>query len=123
MTRTKHTGPLLVVDDDTVARDGLSEFLSDEGFRVHVAANGIEALVYFDQHRHALVITDLEMPHMDGRALIAALRTRAPVPLILVLTAQMAIDAEREAEYLGVDAYVNKPIDLDVMLRHVHALM
>jgi DNA-binding response OmpR family regulator len=122
MLRTSEAGTLLVVDDDAVARDGLSEFLSDEGFVVHVAENGVDALVVFDRHRPSLVITDLEMPRMDGRALIVELRKRAEPPLILVITGRMAVDARREAEQLGVDAYVNKPVDLQLMLDHIRAL-
>jgi len=114
---------VLVVDDDAAARDGLEEFLSDEGFVVHVAVDGIDALAVFERCLPALVITDLEMPRMDGRALIAGLRERGRTAFILVLTARMAVDAKREAEQLGVDGYINKPVDLDVLLRCVRALV
>jgi DNA-binding response OmpR family regulator len=123
MSRAKEIANLLVVDDDDTARGGLREFLSDEGFVVHVAADGIDAMVVYERHRPALVITDLEMPRMDGRALIAELRGGETTPLILVVTARMAVDAKREAEELGVDGYVNKPVDLDVLLRRVRALL
>ena len=114
---------LLVVDDELVAREGLRDFLRAEGFVVHTAENGVDALVVFDRHRPALVITDLEMPQMDGRTLIVELRKREETPLILVITAHMSIDAKREAEQLGVDGYVNKPIDLELMLQCIRALV
>jgi DNA-binding response OmpR family regulator len=114
---------LLVVDDDAAARECLHDFLSDEGYSVHVAADGIEALRMLERCRPALVITDLEMPRMDGRTLIAALRERGSEPRIVVLTARMAIDASREAQQLGVDGYINKPIDLDMMSACVRALV
>jgi DNA-binding response OmpR family regulator len=121
--RKPPTATLLVVEDDEVARDGLREFLSEEGFIVHVAANGVDALVVVERHRPALVITDLEMPQMDGRALIAELRGREATPAIVVVTAQRSTDAKREANRLGVDGYVNKPIDLDALLRCIRGLV
>lgn len=114
---------VLVVDDDAAARECLREFLSDEGYKVHVATDGIDALSVLERCRPALVITDLEMPRMDGRALITALRERGCAAPIVVLTARMAIDAKREAKQLGVDGYINKPIDLDAMSACVRSLL
>jgi DNA-binding response OmpR family regulator len=51
------------------------------------------------------------------------LRKREEPPLILVITARMSIDAKREAERLGVDGYVNKPVDLELMLQCIRALL
>lgn len=114
---------LLVVDDDTAARECLRDFFHGEGYSVHVAADGIEALRLLERCDPSLVITDLEMPRMDGRRLIAALRERGSPPPIVVLTARMAIDASREAQQLGVDGYINKPIDLEEMSACVRALV
>jgi DNA-binding response OmpR family regulator len=114
---------VLVVDDDTAAREGLVEFLRDEGFDARAAVDGVDALAAFDRYRPVLVITDIQMPRMDGRALIATLQERGDAGPIVVLTAVMTIDAERQAAQLGVDGYINKPVDLDELLRRVHDLL
>ena len=114
---------VLIVDDDRAAREGLVEFLHDEGFDVHAAVDGVDALAAFDQHRPDLLIADLEMPRMGGRGLIATLRGRGEMVPVVVLTAVMSIDAEREAQLLGVDGYINKPVDLDALLCCVRDLL
>ena len=66
--------PLLVVDDSAVARAKLKRLFEMAGFRVETANDGTEALDRLGRERFAVLVTDLEMPHMNGLELIAAVQ-------------------------------------------------
>jgi DNA-binding NtrC family response regulator len=110
---------VLVVDDDSGARQAMADVLTDEGYQVRLAENGRHALEQLDREVPALLVTDLEMPEIDGERLIAQTQARHPGLPILVITSRLAVDAQREAERLGVKGYLNKPIDIDVLLDRI----
>ncbi|MCA9705500.1 MAG: response regulator [Myxococcales bacterium] len=110
---------LLVVDDDTGARQAMEEFLTEEGYEVLLARDGHHAIAHLEQRVPAVLLTDLEMPDVNGEQLIEHTRTLHPRLPILVLTSRLVVDARREAERLGVFGYLNKPIDLDTLLGEV----
>ncbi len=114
---------VLIVDDDGGVRQAMADVLADEGYEVMVAPNGQRALEQLTAHVPALLVTDLEMPEVDGERLIARVRQQHPALPILVLTSRLVIDARREAERLGVQGYLNKPIDIEVLLERVRAAL
>ncbi|HSN13140.1 MAG TPA: response regulator, partial [Anaeromyxobacteraceae bacterium] len=85
---------VLVVDDDAGVRYTLREILESEGLAVDEAGDGEEALRALDGGGHALVITDLRMPRLDGMALLKAIAARAPAPRVVLVTAH---GSERQA--------------------------
>jgi two-component system, OmpR family, response regulator MprA len=126
MSLTNMTSPpprLLVVDDDAIAREGLREFLMEEGFEVVTAADGLDALDAMQSFAPALLITDLDMPRLDGRSLVATVRKISPAMRIVVLSAHPAPDRGSVVEAFRADAYITKPIELCDLLRHVHTLV
>jgi chemosensory pili system protein ChpA (sensor histidine kinase/response regulator) len=68
---------LLLVDDSAVARAKLRKLFEPKGYRVHLARDGVEALALLDKGRYGLMITDLEMPNMDGVSLIGTVQRQA----------------------------------------------
>ncbi len=111
---------ILIVDDEVTIAETLAEWLSDLGYTTQVAANGREALRLTKQRWPVLVLTDLMMPLMDGRELIAALRVEATarkltMPPVILLT---AVDGA-VARAAGADAVVVKPFDLGYLERMV----
>jgi len=92
------TAPLhvLVAEDEALAAMALEDFLSRKGFRVTLAQDGQEGLERYSADPADLVITDLRMPRMDGRALIRELRTRAAGLPILVMTGFLSMEAGEE---------------------------
>src|SRR4051812_24486331 len=76
---------LLVVDDDEMVRDAAVESLRDQGFQVHAATNGLEALDLLATIRPDLIVTDWMMPVMSGAELVAALRADAALAKIPVI--------------------------------------
>jgi CheY-like chemotaxis protein len=105
---------ILVIDDDRQINDLLCELLTMEGYEVESAFNGVEAIQAFQPAKHALAITDVAMPLMNGWELIAALRVRSPaLPIILISGYQTG---EWNQSYLtkqGVSAVLTKPLYLD----------
>lgn len=114
---------VLVVDDDGGVRHAMADVLGDEGFEVMLAENGRRAIELLDAQVPALLITDLEMPEVGGERLIAHVRESHPGLPILVITSRLVLDAEREAQRLGVLGYLNKPVDIDVLLGRVRAVL
>jgi CheY-like chemotaxis protein len=99
---------VLVVDDSIVVRDLIAEILSGAGYEVHTAENGRAALHVMDQNAPGLIVSDLEMPEMDGFQLLEAVRSRsATLPVILVTARSSTADRQRAAS-LGANAYVAK---------------
>ncbi len=104
-----HARAILVVDDDPAIVDVLSELLADEGFTVHTARDGQQALARALEFPPDLILTDLMMPLVDGRALLISLREHpqtAHVPVLLMSAAGQRRDAD------GFDAFIAKPFNI-----------
>jgi two-component system, chemotaxis family, sensor kinase CheA len=99
---------VLVVDDSPIIRDLLAELLRDVGLVVETAADGAEAIERVDRRVPDLVLTDLEMPRMDGFGLVHAIRSRGlSVPVVVVSTRGSEEDRRRASD-LGASAYIVK---------------
>jgi DNA-binding response OmpR family regulator len=107
---------LLVVDDDPNARNALGELLRDEGFEVEVARHGVEALVTIAKFHPAVVITDVEMPCMDGVELVANMQLHADRPSVIVMTSFGETSRALAALRAGATSYLTKPIRFDELL-------
>lgn len=113
-------GYVLLVDDDDGIRDALSLLLSDEGIRHRAAVNGREALdlLQVAGEPPALILLDVMMPVMDGFAFRRAQRADprlADIP-VLVLSAGLLDD---RVQALEADGYLQKPLELDTLLRRL----
>ena len=104
---------ILIVDDHHSVRESLQVILEDEGYRVTTAANGRQALDQVAAACPDVVLTDLNMPVMDGRELCRRLRDIAPgVPVVLM---SVLGRAGREAED-DVQGFLDKPFAADELL-------
>jgi PAS domain S-box-containing protein len=117
-----HGEIILIVDDEAAVRDAAQAVLEMHGYRVLLAAEGTEALAVFAKNSAtiAAVLTDLMMPHMDGVALIRALRKMKPgVPMIA--STGLGEKARLAAlKALGVETVLNKPYKADALMRTIH---
>ena len=106
---------ILVVDDSTTVRKFVSVSLEMQGFDVTTACDGIDALEQLPKKKFDLVITDLNMPNMDGFELIKALRESPEyhdLPVIILTSLSDQANKEEGAK-LGVLSYVVKPFSLE----------
>lgn len=111
---------ILVVDDDPVVLRLVSLTLSDEGYQVRTASDGVEAVQVAARDPIDLIVLDLEMPKMDGRTAFRALRAGGVTAPVLVLSAYGAHSARRE---LGAEAALDKPFDPFELVRRLEGLL
>jgi DNA-binding response OmpR family regulator len=113
---------ILVVDDEPSVRKIARAYLERDGFEVHTAADGDEALQQFEAVRPALVVLDLMLPKRDGYEVCRTLRARSRVP-ILMLTAR-GEEFERVLGFdLGADDYVVKPFSPRELVARIKAIL
>nr|WP_255216212.1 response regulator [Pseudenhygromyxa sp. WMMC2535] len=99
---------VLVVDDSPIIRELMLELLANAGLDVRVANDGLQALSMLDSFAADLVLTDVEMPALDGFGLLSRIRERdSELPVVMVTTRGSAADRRRASE-LGADAYLVK---------------
>lgn len=113
MNVPRETRTVLIVDDSVTVRAMVAAVLESAGWPVLVARDGTEALALLEHKTVGLVITDLNMPEMDGITLIEQLRRRpalAEVP-ILVLTTEMDDATKARARDAGASGWLGKPVD------------
>ncbi len=109
---------VLVVDDSITVRRVTQRLLQREGYRVALAADGLQALARLQQERPAVVLSDIEMPRMDGFDLARNIRADAALkdlPIIMI-TSRIAQKHRDHAEQLGVNHYLGKPYSDEELL-------
>jgi len=117
------TTRLLLVDDDEAITENLGPFLSRTGFDVTVAHDGVDALEKIARVKPNLIVTDVMMPRMDGRALLRTLRQEGDWTPVILLT-RVGEAAERAmALEEGADDYLNKPFDPHELVARIHAVL
>lgn len=105
-------GHVLVADDDRSFLASLLDALADEPYEVLTAGDGAEALQVLDTHSIDLLLTDVNMPRLDGIQLIRELVNRGRFVPCMIMTAFGTPDLEGRVAQLGGVEFVNKPIDL-----------
>jgi chemosensory pili system protein ChpA (sensor histidine kinase/response regulator) len=109
---------VLVVDDSITVRRVTQRLLQREGYRVALAADGLQALERLQGERPAVVLSDIEMPRMDGFDLVRNIRSDlrlSDLPVIMI-TSRIAEKHREHARELGVDHYLGKPYSEDELL-------
>lgn len=115
------TKRILVADDDAMVRASLADVLESEGYLVDEALNGIDAVTRAIKHTPDLVLLDLNMPHWDGWAAFGRLDRVVPLLPVIVITARP--NQYQKAVSLGVDAFMEKPLDFPVLLKAIAMLI
>jgi CheY-like chemotaxis protein len=115
---------VLVVDDDAVIRQLICVNLELEGFEVHTAEDGQDALDKIKDVDPAVVTLDIMMPRLDGWETAARLRNDpATAHVKVILLSARAQEADlRRGQGIGVDAYLTKPFDPDDLVEAVRRL-
>lgn len=119
----EETPKILVVDDEKAIIEQLPSFLKRSGFDVKVAMNGVEALEIYKRYQPDLIVLDVVMPQMDGRAVLRNLRQREDWTPVILLT-QVGDSTERAmAIEEGADDYLNKPYDPFELIARIRAVL
>jgi chemosensory pili system protein ChpA (sensor histidine kinase/response regulator) len=123
--RVEQERVVVVVDDSISVRKFVGRMLEKNGFRVKLAADGLEAAELVAQHGCHLVITDLEMPRMTGYELMVQLRQNASTRRIpvMVVTSRAGAKHRERAMKEGAAAFLTKPVQEDQLIAAVEQLM
>lgn len=116
---------ILTVDDSISIRAAIKIALGSEGYNVTEAANGAEGLEKASAGGFDLIVTDLNMPVMDGLTMIRELRARpagAGVPIIF-LTTESDADVKAQAKAAGATGWLTKPFEPDQLVRVVKKVL
>lgn len=113
---------VLIVDDDVELAGLLQMALRQGGYEVSVAYDGAQALARFAEQPSDLVLLDVNLPGLDGYEVLAQLRRRSDVP-VLMLTVRAAEEDEVRGLDLGADDYLRKPFSPRALLARLRALL
>lgn len=114
---------LLVVDDEPSVRDMLSDALSMNDYEVLTATDGFAAVKLLRTERVDLIIADVNMPNMDGYAMLERLRANGDETAVLLLTARGERADVARGFRVGADDYVTKPFGLEELSLRIAAIL
>jgi CheY-like chemotaxis protein len=115
----KKNGRVLVVDDSKAIRDSLYELLSLMGYEVVVASSGHEALNRFLKGSFEVVLTDLEMPGIDGDTLAFHIKDRSSNTRVVLMTGSRDVSVMEKAKKSFIDAVMLKPFRLEDLVNEL----
>lgn len=116
---------ILAIDDSPTMRGLITRTLRGRGFEVHVAEDGVEGLACLGEVAPDLVITDINMPRMDGFGVIEGVRkdpVHATTP-VLVLTTECGADLKARARQSGATGWIVKPFDDDALVNVIQRVL
>jgi two-component system chemotaxis response regulator CheY len=115
----------MVVDDCKTTRKLLGHYLKSRGYQVVFAENGLDALEKLGTDSVNMIMTDLNMPFMDGLELIKTLRSDSAwsnIPILMVTTENDGMEKERAIE-LGANGYIVKPVSGEVIAHNIKLIL
>ena len=113
---------ILVVEDDQIIREGISEYLSEFGYDIVQAKDGQEALKSFENYEINLVILDIQIPLLNGLEVLKEIRKKSELP-VLMLTAFNDEEYKINAFSSLADGYMEKPFSLPVLKVRIDSLI
>ena len=113
---------ILVVEDDQIIREGISEYLSEFGYDIVQAKDGHEALKNFENYEINLVILDIQIPFLNGLEVLKEIRKKSELP-VLMLTAFNDEEYKINAFSSLADGYMEKPFSLPVLKVRIDSLI
>jgi DNA-binding NtrC family response regulator len=104
---------ILIVDDEEIVRESLSEWFKEDGYQVETAENAVKALNKVNKIRYDIYLLDIKMPGMDGMELHHRIREIDKDAMVIMITAYAAVDTAVKALKDGAFDYITKPFDPD----------
>ncbi|MBE7526331.1 MAG: Hpt domain-containing protein [Burkholderiales bacterium] len=120
------TAPVvMIVDDSLTVRKVTSRLLERQGYEILIAKDGVGALQLLRDTTPAIMLVDIEMPHMDGFELIRAVRNNPQLQHlpIIIISSRTAEKHRKVAEELGVNEFMGKPYQEEELLHHIERLI
>lgn len=105
----KNSTSILIADTQQKMQSHLDKILSREGYHIHCVSNGVEALAYLQDHKVDIVISDMDIPDMPGRQLVAMVKGAHPNVGVIAMTTSGNRCTVKDALLAGADEYLTKP--------------
>lgn len=112
---------ILIVDDSLSVRNSLSQLMQDSGYQPILARDGREAVIILDSEKPDVMLTDLEMPRMNGLELVSYIRNSSAwkdLPTVMITSRNMS-KHRQQAEQVGVNRFIPKPFSDDEVLEAI----
>jgi len=106
---------ILIAEDDDLCRENMLELLSEKGYEVKAVNDGKQAMEAYPYDKYDLVITDLNMPHIDGLQLLKFIKEIDPKNIVVMITGYAAVKSAVKAMKLGAFDYITKPLKKDIV--------
>jgi DNA-binding NarL/FixJ family response regulator len=116
---------ILVVDDDSILRKVLRNYLEQQGYQVQDASSGNEGLTAFELYSPDLIVSDVAMPEVDGFEFCRRLRSQPSGQLVpfIFLSARDDLEDKIQGHSMGADDYLTKPFEMKELLAKIEALL
>ena len=113
---------ILIVDDSKTTRQVLNFSLTDAGFKITEAVDGLDAMHFLEKEQFDLLISDLKMPRMDGLELTRKVRTMDQYKYtpIIILTTECADEKKQEGKQAGASCWIVKPFQPEQLLQVIN---
>jgi DNA-binding NtrC family response regulator len=105
--------PILIVEDETILRESLRDWLTDGGYQVETAQDGEEGLKAIANNDFGVVLLDLKLPGKDGIEVLREAKIQKPLLKFIIITAYPSLKTAVQAMKEGAVDYLPKPLDLD----------
>lgn len=116
-------GHVLVVDDEVAITDLITEVLSIAGYQVTKSPDGLEALNQIRRSKFDLILLDVNLPKVDGFAVLEKIRESVPTQPIIMISARIDKDDVTRGLRLGADDYVRKPFSVEELVLRIENLL
>ncbi len=113
---------ILVVEDNKDYQELLENYLSNAGYNVTTADNGLEAIDIMEDKEFDLIILDIMLPKIDGFTLCELIRKKSNVPVVM-LTARFADEDQMRGYELKVDEYISKTVSMPIIVSKIEAIL
>lgn len=113
---------ILLIEDNTELAELIGTFLERAGYTVSVQKSGEEAALFLEIHKAKMILLDIMLPGMDGFAFCASIRKKSNVP-VMIMSARVDKEDKINGFAQGADDYIEKPVDIDILLAKIGALM
>lgn len=114
---------LLIAEDDPALASFVKKGLESEHYAVDISSDGEQARALAEEFSYDVVVLDLNLPRLDGIAILRVLRTKKPSVPILILTARNRVEDRVQCLDLGADDYLVKPFSFSELSARIRALL
>jgi CheY-like chemotaxis protein len=121
--KTVDQNSILIVDDNKVTRKLISIMLKKQGYDVTAAQDGIDALLSLDKKHFDLILSDINMPNLDGFKLLEVMNQKEIKAPVIFLTSRDRAKDEQKGLELGAMDYIKKPIRKEILLLRVKSVL